>query len=324
MKFDRKLVLAIAIVCVSFAIAYALMQRPTGEMTTIKFGDIRGVPNIAQHVALEKGYFEGEGIDAQISFLGAGMHVDAAVSGDIDIGLTSPTEAMSAIAAGAPIKMIGLVGYGEPWRNAGVIVALNGSGIETVEDLRGKRIAVSYPSDVDHLYLLETLDMFGVEDTELVFVLWPIQIEALVGGDVDAVQMIPYYTAVMDIEGIDYTILEKPQGVSEWKDVAVLVASIDCIETKKDDLKKFLKVYYKVNSYLEENPEIHVEYLVKYAGWRPEVAQILEEKGEIINLSPDGRFNRISMSKLMRLMVDSGFIEEEIPLEDLITEELLT
>jgi len=115
------------------------------------------VPNIAQHVALEKGYFEEEGINVEISYLEAGAHVPAAVSGDIDIGLTSPTEVMSAIEA------IGLVGGGESWRNAGVIVALNGSGIETVEDLSGKRIAVSYPSDVDHLYLLETLEKCGVE-----------------------------------------------------------------------------------------------------------------------------------------------------------------
>lgn len=323
MKFDKKLVIAIAIVCVIGALGYVLMQGHASEMTTIKFGDIHGVPNIAQHVALEKGYFEDEDINVETSFLEAGAHVPAAVSGDIDIGLASPTGVISAIAAGVPIKMIGLVGGGEQWRNAGVIVALNGSGIETVEDLGGKRIAVSYPCDVDHLYLLETLDKCGVEDAEIVFVLWPMQIEALVGGDVDAVQMIPYYMAVMDIEGVDYVVLEKPEDISGWKDCAVLFASEDCIDNKKEDMQKFLRAYYKAQCYLEDDTEVHAEYLVKYAGWRPEVAQRLVEKDQILTLSKDGGFNETSLCTLMSLMVKAGFLEQEMSMDRVYTEELL-
>jgi ABC-type nitrate/sulfonate/bicarbonate transport system substrate-binding protein len=282
------------------------------------------VPNVAQHVAKDLGYYEEACIKFEGYWLEPGTHAHAAVAGNIDIALMSPTALAMAIEAGNPIKAIGLIAYGEPWHNAGVIVALNNSGIKTVEDLRGKRIAVSYPGDVDHIYLLEVLRKYGIEDeVEIVFMLWPMHVGALVGGDVDAVQMIPYYTAVMDLEGIDYVVLEKPKGISVWKDVAVLAASTDTIENRWKELKKFLEVYYKTQEYLQKNPDIHAEYLVKYAGWKPEVAELLAEKGEIISLAPDGRFNKTSMRELLKLMVDFGFLNEEMPLDRYLTEELL-
>ncbi len=326
MRFDKKSVAVIAVLCIAaLAVFSGCIATQEGEeqeeLIVIKFGDMRGVPNIAQHVAGDLGYYEEAGIKFEDYMLEPGTHASAAVAGDIDIALMSPTALAMAIGAGYPIKAIGLIAYGEPWRDSGVIVALNSSGIKTVDDLKGKRIAVSYPGDIDHIYLLETLRQYGIEDdVEIVFVLWPMHVETLVGGDVDAVAMIPYYTAVMDLEGIDYVILEKPEGTPARKDVTVLFASTSAIENRGEDLKKFLEVYYRTQAYLEADPDAHAEYLVKYAGWKPDVAELLMEKEEIISLAPDGRFNKESMEELLALMVDFGFLKEEMPLENVITE----
>lgn len=324
MLFGKKSVAAIAVICVAFLAVSAGCLGGKEEQITIKFGGLQGVPNIAQNVAEDLGYYSEAGITFENYMLEPGTHASAAVAGDVDIALMSPTALAMAVEAGNPVKAIGLTAYGEPWRNSGVIVALEGSGMKTVDDLKGKKIAVSYPGDVDHIYLLDILRDYGIEDdVEIVYALWPFHVETLVSGGVDAVAMIPYYTAVMDLEGVDYTVLEKPAGLQAHKDVAVLVASESAIGNRGEDLERFLEVYYRTQAYLEENPEAHAEYLVTYAGWKPEVADLLVEKEEIISLSVDGKFDRGAMNELLALMVNFGFLEEKMPLENMITEEHL-
>lgn len=325
MLFGKKTVVTIAVISVVLLSVFAGCLGGEEEQITIKFGGLQGVPNIAQNVAEDLGYYEEASITFENYMLEPGTHASAAAAGDVDVAIMSPTALALAVAGGAPVKGIGLIAYGEPWRNSGVIVALEGSGIKTVDDLKGKKIAVSYPGDVDHIYLLDILRDYGVKnDVEIVYALWPFHVETLVSGGVDAVAMIPYYTAVMDLEGVEYVILEKPEGLQTHKDVAVLVASDSAIENRGDDLKRFLEVYYRTQAYLEENPEAHAEYLVTYAGWKPEVADLLVEKEEIVTLSVDGKFDRAAMNELLALMLDFGFLEEEMPLENVITEELLT
>jgi len=296
------------------------------ETVTIKFGGLQGVPNIAQLVARDMGRYEEAGIEFEHVYLEPDARVSALVAGDVDIAIMNPTSIALAIAGGAPIKAVGMIGYGEPWKNSGYIVALNGSGITKVGDLKGKSVAVSYPGDVDHIYLVETLRQAGVEEeVEVTFVLWPQQVAALVNGDVDAVQMIPYYSAIMDLEGIDYVVLEKPEGMSNRRDVAVLAASEAALKDPKKSgaLRQFMEVYYQTQTYLEENPDVHVQYLVKYAGWKEDVAEHLADEGKILSLSTDGRFDRASVEEVLQLMAEQGFLEEEMPVESYMTEELL-
>ena len=319
-------ILVISLLCTGCTQEAGPAREATPEQVTIKFGGLQGVPNIAQRVAQDLGYYEEAGITFEHYYLDPGTHAPSLVAGDVDVALMSPTALAMAIEGGTPIKGISLVAYGEPWRNAGVIAALNKSGIRKVEGLKGKKIAVSYPGDVDHIYLLEILREAGIEkDVELTFMLWPLHVGALVNGDVDAVQMIPYYTAVMDLEGIDYVVVEKPEGTSVRRDVAVLAASNAALSDpqRREALRRFLMPYCRAQRHLEQNPEIHTEYLVEYAGWKPEVAGHLKEQGKIISLAEDGRFDRKSVEELMGLMVEAGFLNEELPVESFMTEELL-
>ncbi len=301
-------------------------QTTTPEQVTIKFGDLQGVPNIAQRVAQDLGYYEEADIEFEHYYLEPGARVSSLIAGDVDVAIMNPSSIALAIAGGAPIRAVGLIGYGEPWRNSGYIVTLSGSGIKKVEDLKGKSIAVSYPGDVDHIYLVDILKKAGIEEeADVKFVLWPQQVAALVNGDVDAVHMIPYYTAVMDLEGIDYVVLEKPEGTSSKRDVAILAASEEALKDpkKSEALKRFMEEYYRTQGYLEDNPEVHVQYLVKYAGWEQDVANHLADEGKLISLSRNGRFEKARVEEVLHLMVEQGFLEEEMPVERFMSEELL-
>ena len=88
--------------------------------------------------AVHKGYFQQEGIDPQIIYLGGPRTRDALASGDVDVALISVAVGAIARQAGLPFKLIGL------WYNAesfAVMVRSDLVGkVKKISDLKGIRV----------------------------------------------------------------------------------------------------------------------------------------------------------------------------------------
>jgi aliphatic sulfonates family ABC transporter substrate-binding protein len=159
-------------------------------------------PGNVHILAKELGYFEKEGLDVEISTFSYGPPIiEAIASKSVDFGLLGDLPVFSGIANGIDITIPAIasssyLSYG--------IIARKASGVQTLGDLKGKKIALPFGSNVQpllHLYL----EKAGVKETEIELInLSAIDaVGAILAGQVDAaVIWDPYLTiAVLQSQG---------------------------------------------------------------------------------------------------------------------------
>jgi sulfonate transport system substrate-binding protein len=115
----------------------------------------------------------------------------------VDFGSSAGAAALLGKANGVPIK--GVYIFDKPEWTA--LVALKDSPINKVEDLRGKRIAVTRGTD-PHIFLLRALALHGLktQDVKMVLLQHPDGRVALERGDVDAWAGLDPYMAQTELE----------------------------------------------------------------------------------------------------------------------------
>lgn len=154
------------------------------EMTTVRVGYIPGAHDIAQlFVADEKGYFAQEGIEIEATAFQTGISLAQALTGgSLDMGV------MGAVVANFPAKGQGkVIVLNNQQVDLHQIWAAPKSGIETIEDLKGKTIATTTGTAAD-LVLQVALDKAGLtrEDVEVVNLDMPAVTNTFVTEGVDA------------------------------------------------------------------------------------------------------------------------------------------
>jgi sulfonate transport system substrate-binding protein len=175
----RLLVLAAA-----FAIGGALPASAQVTEVTIDFATYNPVGLLLK----EKGWLE-ESLAADditvrwVQSQGSNKALEFLNAGSIDFGSTAGAAALIGRINGNPIRSIYV--YSRPEWTA--LVKPKDSEIESVEDLRGKRVAVTRGTD-PHIFLIRALAEHGLTDKDVQFVLLQHADgkAALVRGDVDA------------------------------------------------------------------------------------------------------------------------------------------
>ncbi|WP_378953566.1 aliphatic sulfonate ABC transporter substrate-binding protein [Pelosinus sp. sgz500959] len=139
-------------------------------------------------VLKEKGWLEEEfakdGVKVEwVQSLGSNKSLELLNGSSVDFGSTAGAAALIGKANGNPIKSVYV--YSKPEWTA--LVTRPDSGIKTVADLKGKKVAVTRGTD-PHIFLLRVLEQNGLtdKDIQLVALQHPDGKNALEKGDVDA------------------------------------------------------------------------------------------------------------------------------------------
>lgn len=117
-----------------------------------------------ERIAIEKGFFEEEiGVKVNIIEFQAGDLRNALVSKDIDFALLGSASAALGIASGMDIEMIWIHDIiGESER----LVSKNGSNINSIQDIVGKKIATPFATTT-HYSLLKALELNGISEKDI-------------------------------------------------------------------------------------------------------------------------------------------------------------
>lgn len=136
-------------------------------------------------VAIADGSFEtATGYDIDFRKFNSGAEIFAAIaSGDVQVGYVGSSPFAAAASKGLPVKAFYLASI------SGVdeaLVVRNGSGIETLADLKGKKLAAA-PVSTDHYQLLALLGSLGLgeKDVEVFAIPQPDIVAAYNRGDID-------------------------------------------------------------------------------------------------------------------------------------------
>ena len=134
------------------------------------------------YAALEKGFYREAGLDVVIKEGGAGINsLDEVLSGRAQFGIGGP-ELLLARLSGRPVSALAVIFQHSP----SVILAKEGSGINSPHDLIGRRLMISKEGETDlwAMFLNE-----GISENRLIVAEPTWDMEELVDGRVDAMEI---------------------------------------------------------------------------------------------------------------------------------------
>jgi len=202
---------------------------------------------VAWEVGIDKGWFKEAGVDVQFIWFEYVPSMEAFASGKVEAVAMTNGDALVTGATGAPSKAIIINDYSN---GNDMIVAK--PGIESVKDLKGKKIGVEI-GFVGHLLVLKALEANGMTEADVTLVNVPTHetAKAFASGDVDAIAAWQPNSgqALKSIPGSKaiYTSANVPGLIYD-----VLAVNPASLSAREDDWKKVAKVWYKIVDYLND------------------------------------------------------------------------
>ncbi len=161
---------------------------------------------------------------------------DAMIAGRIDIGVVGSTPFIIGAAKGELIA-IGMAMYAGKTDS---IVAGAKSGIKTIADLKGRRVASQLGSATDYVFQNKILPKFGLSksDIQVVNIPHPNHVAALAAGSVDAFAGVEPFPSVAEVEKLGVVLID----YSQFDLVPViLAANRPVVEGKREAVLAFLR-----------------------------------------------------------------------------------
>ena len=216
------------------------------------------------YVAQAKGYFAEEGLNLVVNFpanTNDGISLPAA--GKADVGMYYLQDAiLTAVEEDVPIVSIGAVAQ----ESLNVVISLKESGIDSAEDLEGKKIgyAGTVLSEEQIKSMLEHVGL-AADSCEFVDVGFDL-LTATTTGQVDATigNMVNHEVPQLEEEGIEINYFFPTDfGVPEVYEL-VFLAGQDAVENNPEKLQKFLRAAKKGFDFTKENPEEALQILLDH------------------------------------------------------------
>jgi len=209
--------------------------------------------------------------------LGSNKALEYLNGGSIDFGSTAGAASVIGRANGIPIKAIYV--YSKPEWTA--LVTNKGSGIKSIKDLAGKRVAVTRGTD-PHIFLLQALDGVGLSEKDIkpVLLQHPDGYRALVSGQVDAWAGLDPHMAKGELE-TQTPLFYRNADLNTY---GILNVREDFASKYPSIVKRVLKVYEDNRKYSLANKEDLKKSLIKAVKLKDAVAQKqLNERTDITN-----------------------------------------
>ncbi|MCJ7840658.1 aliphatic sulfonate ABC transporter substrate-binding protein [Lederbergia sp. NSJ-179] len=240
-----------------------------GKSDTVKIGYFPNLTHVATIIGLEKGYFQEElGEKTKIetkTVSNGGLFMEAMTTKAIDIGTVGPGPAINFYVKNPQFHIVsGAVNGGA------VLVAGENSGVETLADLDGKRVAIPVIGSTQDVMLRKALQEVDLNVKEN-------------GGTVELYAAAPADTASLFVqESVDAAATQEPWGyiletqangklLLDWENFAwgkdstntVVVAREDFLKNE-DQVHAYLRAHQKAVNFIRENPEEAQEIVIKH------------------------------------------------------------
>ena len=249
----------VAIAAAAAAMAFVEPVAAQVKEITVDFATYNPVGLVLK----EKGWLEeslaADGISVRwVQSAGSNKALEFLNAGSIDFGSTAGAAALIGRINGNPIKSIYV--YSRPEWTA--LVKPKGSAIEKVEDLKGKRIAVTRGTD-PHIFLIRALAEHALTDKDVEFVLLQHADgkAALVRGDVDAWAGLDPLMASAELQEGATLFYRRPE-LNSW---GILNVREAFAKENPQIVEKVLAAYEKARKHSIANPGELTAALVKVA-----------------------------------------------------------
>lgn len=221
------------------------------------------------YIAKDKGFFEEEGIDVEIVDVVAGgaTATQMVASGNVQAGLLSTMALINAKNSG--LSVIGVADIQSAFNESPLeeFFVRKDSNINSIQDLKGKTIAINLVKSSFHYTWVLALKNAGMKETDVNFVTIPFseQESALMSGMVDAIGLMQPYT----------------KSARNNNELKTLYNAVDCFGERQfceifmnetwanknvDKATKFVSAIVKACKWVEENQLEAKQIISKYSG----------------------------------------------------------
>ncbi|HZH51684.1 MAG TPA: aliphatic sulfonate ABC transporter substrate-binding protein [Microvirga sp.] len=256
MSLTRRLLLAASLATGLTSFAAGAFAQP--KEVRIDFATYNPVSLVLKDKGFLEKALEQDGIKVRwVQSLGSNKALEFLNAGSIDFGSTAGAAALIGKINGNPIKSIYV--YSRPEWTA--LVTRKDTGIAKVEDLKGKRVAVTRGTD-PHIFLVRALQdaKLTEKDVKLVLLQHPDGRTALERGDVDAWAGLDPLMAAAEVES-GAQLFHRNAGANTW---GVLNVSESFARENPALVTKVLKAYEEARAYSLANPAELKKTLVTY------------------------------------------------------------
>lgn len=188
-----------------------------------------------------------------------GSYANALIDGTADMSAALGVDWVPPIAEGKPIKVLSGL-------HAGCVEIFGNDSVETVQDLKGKRIAVHGLGSPERFLLSSVLAYIGIEDSQVEWVFahpneWT---PMLVEGKVDALASFPPLNYYLHDEGIGHVVLNTTTD-KPWKHLFCCMVATNSTFAEENPVaaKRALRAILKANQLCTDQPEVAAKWLVE-------------------------------------------------------------
>ncbi len=236
-------------------------KRP--KLERIVIGDAQQVSFGLLYVALAKGYFRDEGLDVVLAPYPSGRDaLKAAIAGKVDLATSYETPIVLQAIDGQDLAV--LTSLHEATHNT-ALVARKNSGIESIEDLRGKRVGVT-PKSTSHFLATSMIRSAGLGLRKVKFVsLEPgDMLRALKSETVDAV--VTWNPHLIRIQNTLPPSQIKVFYSDDYVEMSMLVGLRSRVVAKGAPFTKLLRALFRAEQLEYDNPEEVVSIITRELG----------------------------------------------------------
>jgi len=291
-------------------------------------------PNITHAQALigkELGTFQkriGNDVKVEYKVFNAGpAEIEAFLANEVDIGYIGPIPAINGFAkTNGEIKIIAGAA------NGGImLLSRKDLNIKSLDDLKGKRIAIPQYGNTRDIVLRFLLNKSGLKDTTK-------------GGDVEIIQAEnPDIKTLLDKKQIDGALVPEPWGTRLRKEVGtnilldsnqikqyidipttVVITSSKFLKEHPDIVEKFLAAHLEITDFIKKNPQKAVEIINKQIFTLTSTslpADILKESFNRLEFSTD--IQKEALNEGTKVYYELGYLNQKPDIKELINNEFL-
>ncbi len=250
------------------------------DLGRVRFGVGSAIAYNPVYVAKEKGFYEDEGLDVELSWAQASPEViQAVIGGSLDGGVGGSFGMIAGAEKGAPVVTVAIYAYG------GQRLALavrSDAGINTLQDLYGKKVGFQSGAIGQQMFqTMAQVEKLDVSKINIVFLNNVDMAAAIASKSVDAIATWEPQPSLLEAKGL-VKILTR--GGKYLQSPGCVIFGTDYIKKNHEAVTRFVKAHFRACQFIRQNPKEAAIINAKYV--KGAVAEVLQASYKYLVFDP--------------------------------------